>query len=243
MIQHTAAPARPAGTTRRGRVKGTSIVLADDHAVVRQGLRALLEAEEGLTVVGEAADGLAAIDVVEKLRPSVLVVDLMMPGLGGLDVTRRVMRRRSRKTRVVILSMHSSEAYLIEALKNGASAYVLKDASATELIRAIREAAAGRRYLSPPFSDQSIEAYLRKAQEPAVDSYQTLTAREREVFHLEAEGLSTAHTGERLFISKRTVETHRHRIHRKLGLAGQADVVRYALARGILLLGDKEKKS
>lgn len=231
----------PRGNVAARAPKSTSIVLADDHAVVRQGLRALLDAEPGLTVVGEAADGLAALDLVEKLRPAVLVVDLIMPGLGGLDVTRRVSRRRVRKTHVVILSMHANEAYLIEALQNGASAYVRKDASAVDLIRAIHEAAAGRRYLSPPFSDQSIEAYLRKANEPLVDSYQTLTAREREVFHLAAEGLSNAEVAERLFISKRTVETHRGRIHRKLGVHGQADIIRVALARGILLLEERTK--
>jgi len=224
------------------RMKGTTtIVLADDHAVVRQGLRALLDVEPGFSVVGEAADGLIAMRLVEQLRPLVLVVDLMMPGLGGLDVTRQVTRKARSRTRVVILSMHASEAYLLEALRNGASAYVLKDASSTELNQAIREAAAGRRYLSSPFSDTTIEAYLRKAKDAASDPYESLTRREREIFHLAAEGLSSVETAERLFISRRTVDTHRARILRKLGLRSQAEIVRYALGRGILRLDDSRQ--
>src|SRR5437867_7012593 len=170
---------------------GIRIFLADEHEVVRQGLRALLEAEPGLSVAGEASDGLAVVNLVEKLRPDVLVVDLMMPGLGGLDVTRQI-TRRSPRTRVVILSMHANEAFLLEALRNGASAYVMKGASAAELIRAIREVAAGRRYLGPPFSEKGIEAYLRKARTAAADPYESLTDREREGLHLAAEGLRSA---------------------------------------------------
>lgn len=212
-----------------------TIVLADDHQVVRQGLRALLQAEPGLSVIGEAADGLRVADIVQELEPDVLVVDLMMPGLGGLDATRQV-AKRSPATRVVILTMHASEAYVIESLRSGACAYVLKDAGASELVRAIREAAAGRRYLSPPFSEQSIETYLRKAREAVHDPYETLTAREREVLHLAAEGLTSAEMAKRLFISPRTAETHRAHILRKLGLRGQTDLVRYALKRGVLPL-------
>jgi two-component system, NarL family, response regulator NreC len=219
---------------RGGKSRDTSIVLADDHAVVRQGLRALLNAEPGLRVVGEAADGIEAVDLVEKLRPSVLVVDIMMPGLGGLDVTQRVTRRRSRRTNVVVLSMYSDEAYRIKALQNGALAYVRKDAGAEELIQAIQAAAEGHHHFNPPFSEQSIAKYRNDAGKPAVDPYETLTAREREIFHLTAEGLSQPEIAGRLFIDTRTVETHRRNIHRKLGVHGQADIVRIALARGIL---------
>ena len=223
-------------SVRTTKSRDTSIVLADDHAVVRQGLRALLEAEPGLKVVGEAADGITAVDLVEQLRPTVLVVDIMMPGLGGLDVTQRVTRRRSRKTKVVILSMHSDEAYRIKALQNGALAYVRKDAGAGELIQAIQAAAGGHHHFNPPFSEQSIEQYRNEADKPRVDPYETLTPREREIFHLTAEGLSQPEIAERLFIDVRTVETHRRHIHRKLGVHGQADIVRIALARGILPL-------
>jgi len=211
------------------------IILADDHEVVRKGLRALLEAESDLSVIGEAKDGLGAIDLTHKLKPDVLVLDLLMPGLGGLDVARQV-TKRSPKTRVVVLSIQADEAYVIEAFRNGASAYVLKDASAAELIHGIHEAAAGRRYLSAPFSDTAPETYLEKAKAPAEDPYDTLTPREREVLHLSAEGLTSAEISERLHISPRTAETHRaHALH-KLGLKGQTDLVRYALKRGILSL-------
>jgi two-component system response regulator NreC len=223
-------------SVRMAKSKDTSIVLADDHAVVRQGLRALLDAEPGLTVVGEAADGIAAVDLVEKLRPAVLVVDIMMPGLGGLDVTQQVTRRRSRKTKVVVLSMHSDEAYRIKALQNGALAYVRKDAGASELIQAIQAAAGGRHHFNPPFSDQSIEIYRNGADKPEADPYETLTRREKQIFLLTAQGLSQPGIAEKLFIATRTVETHRRHIYRKLGVRSQADIVRIALERGLLPL-------
>ena len=213
----------------------TTIVLADDHQIVRQGLRRLLEAEAGFAVVGEASDGLEVADLVERLRPNVLVLDLMMPGLSGLDVTRQVVRR-SPRTRVAILSMYSSVAYVAEALRNGAMAYVLKDAGGGELIGAIRAAATGRRYLSSPLSEKAVEAHERKALDAEVDIYETLTSREREVLHLAAEGLTASAMAERLGISPRTAETHRAHVMGKLGLQGRADLVRYALRRGLLAL-------
>jgi len=157
----------------------------------------------------------------------------MLPGLGGLEVTRQI-RKRSRKTRVVILSMHANEAYVLEALRNGAAGYVLKDASAAELIKAVREAVAGRRYLSPPLSNPAIEAYAQKMQGDVEDIYETLTTREREVLHLAAEGYTNAEIGKRLFISPRTVEIHRASMMQKLAIRNQTDLIRYALKRGIL---------
>ena len=211
----------------------TTIVLADDHRVVRQGLRALLEAESGFRLVGEAGDGLETVQLVERLHPDVLVLDLMMPGLNGLEVTLQV-GKRSPQTRVVILSMHANEAYVLEALRNGAAGYVLKDASAAELVQAVREVAAGRRYLSSPLSERAIEAYVGKAQETTLDRYETLTTREREVLHLVAEGHTNAEIAARLSISPRTAETHRANMMRKLGLQTQTDLIRYALRRGII---------
>jgi len=155
----------------------TTIVLADDHHVVRQGLRSLLEAEPDFSVVGEAGDGLEAAQLVERLQPDVLVLDLMMPGLNGLEVTRQV-SQRSPRTHVVILSMHPNEAYVLEALRAGAAAYVLKESTSAELVRAVREAVAGRRYLSPPLSEHAIEAYMQKAEPAVLDPYETLTARQ-----------------------------------------------------------------
>ena len=211
----------------------TTIVLADDHHVVRQGLRALLEAEPGLRVVGDTGDGLAVPELVERLKPDVLIVDVMMPGLNGLEVTRRV-SRRSPQTHVVVLSMHANEAYVLEALRAGATAYILKDSTSDELVRAVQNAVAGFRYLSPPLSELAIEAYVKKAEANTLDPYEMLTAREREVLHLAAEGLTRAEIAERLSISPRTVETHRANLMRKLGIRNQSELIRYAFQKGIL---------
>jgi two-component system response regulator NreC len=213
----------------------TTIVLADDHPVVRRGLRALLDAQTGFVVVGEAGEGQAALALVERQAPQVLVVDLMMPGLSGLEVTRQVTRRFP-GTRVIVLSMYGSEGYVLEALRNGAAGYVLKDASSDEVVRGIREVAAGRRYLSPPLSDHAIETYARRERGEPMDSYDTLTTREREILQMSAEGGSSGVIAERLSISPRTVETHRANLMRKLGLRNQTDLIRFALQRGILSL-------
>ena len=213
----------------------TTVVLADDHAIVRQGLRAVLEAASDFNVVGEAADGLQVLDLVEQLRPNVLVLDVMMPGLNGLEITRQV-RIRCPQTRVVILSMHADEGYVMEALRNGAAGYVLKEASTTEVAQAVREVAAGRRYLSQPLSERAIEVYAEKAQSAPLDLYETLTTREREVLQLCVEGCSSTEMATRLGISPRTADTHRANLMRKLGLQNQTALVRYALRRGILPL-------
>ena len=157
-------------------MKPTTVVLADDHQIVRKGLRALLEAEEDLSVVGEAADGLEALVLVERFQPTVLVADVVMPGLSGPDVAREV-RRRSPGTHTVILSMYANEAYVLEALTNGAYGYVVKEASAAEFLRAVREAAAGRRYLSPPLSESAVADYARRRRGKPVDLYEALTPR------------------------------------------------------------------
>jgi two-component system, NarL family, response regulator NreC len=220
----------------------THILLADDHRVVREGFRALLESEPDFEIVGETGDGLEAVRLVEQQKPHVLVVDLMMPGLNGLEVARQV-TQRSPRTRIVVLSMHANEAYVLEALKNGASAYVLKDASAAELVRAVREAVAGRRYLSPPLSEPAIDSYIERARNSdSLDLYDTLTNREREVLQLAAEGHTNGEIAGRLFISPRTVETHRANVMHKLGLRSQTELVRYALQRGILPLEGKVKR-
>jgi DNA-binding NarL/FixJ family response regulator len=211
-----------------------TLLLADDHQIVRQGLQALLGAQPDFQVVGEAADGPEAVRLTERLRPHVLVLDLTMPGLNGLAVAREVARRAPR-TRVVILSMHSDSAYVLEALRAGALAYVLKDAGAEELIRGIREAAEGRHYLSPPFSPDALGQYLRKAEGAPVDPYATLSAREREVLQLTVEGNSGVEIAGRLFISPRTVETHRANLMRKLGVRNQKELIRAALQHGILV--------
>jgi DNA-binding NarL/FixJ family response regulator len=208
-----------------------TLLLADDHLMVRQGLRALLAREPDLRLVGEAAEGLEALRLAERLRPDVLVLDLMMPGLNGLDVARQV-ARRSPETRVVILSMHAHEAYVLESLLAGAAGYVLKESSSDELVKAIRAVTAGGRYLSPPLSEEALGAYTRRTGSLPPDPYHTLTARERVVLQLTAEGHSGTDIAERLFISPRTVETHRANLMRKLKVRNQKELVRYALQRG-----------
>jgi DNA-binding NarL/FixJ family response regulator len=215
----------------------TRIVLADDHPVVRHGVRSLLQSEPDFSIVGEASDGLETVQLVERLQPEVLVVDLMIPRLNGLEVTRQV-KQRLPQTRVVVLSMHANEPYVLEALKNGASGYVLKDSSGTDLVLAVKQVLGGQRYLSPPLSERAVEAYLQRSQDTSFDPYDALTEREREVLHLAAEGLSNPDIAARLSISPRTVETHRANLMRKLGLRTQTDLIRYALKRGILPMED-----
>ncbi len=209
------------------------IVLADDHPIVRQGLRAAFEVEPGFTIVGEASDGLEAVKLTERLAPDVLVLDLMMPGLNGLEAARQI-SQRSPKTRIVILSVSAAEPHVLEALRHGAAAYVLKGSSIPDLVRAVREAAAGRHYLSPPLSERAIETYRAQAQAAPLDIYETLTTREREVLQLAAEGHTNAEIAARISLSPRTVETHRGNLMRKLGLRSQTDLIRYALRRGII---------
>jgi DNA-binding NarL/FixJ family response regulator len=211
-----------------------SILLADDHPIVRRGLRGLLEGEKDWAVVGEASNGSEAVEQVGRLKPAVLVVDLMMPGIDGLEVIRRV-RQLSPQTCVVILSMHANEACVLEALRAGASGYVLKDSTAEELAEAVRQVLAGRRFLSASLSERAIEAYVHKANSGAArEPYDMLTAREQEVLRLAAEGLTNSEIGNRLSISPRTAETHRTNLMRKLGFESPTDLIRFAIRKGIL---------
>jgi DNA-binding NarL/FixJ family response regulator len=208
-------------------------MLADDHQVVLEGLKALLANEPDLQVIGEANDGLSVLPLVEKLQPEVLVLDLMMPGLNGLEVTRQL-HQKCPNTRVIVLSMHANEAYVVEALRNGASGYVLKQAQGKVLVEAIRTVLTGKRYLSEPLSEEQLSRFEQKMTGAALDPYETLSSREREVLQLAAEGLTNAEIGKKLDIGKRTVETHRANLIRKLGLKSHAELVRYAVKRGLL---------
>lgn len=210
-----------------------SIVVADDHQVVREGLRALLESQDNMQVVGEAGGGVETTRVVEQVKPDVLVLDLMMQDMNGIEVTRQVCKRCP-YTQVIILSMHGSEAYVVEALRAGARGYVLKESSSSDLVSAVHAVMGGRRYLSPSLSERAIEVYTEKAEESLVDPYETLTAREREVLHLAAQGMTNAEIAEQLYIGQRTVETHRNSLMRKLGLKNQAAMIRYALKHEII---------
>ncbi len=212
----------------------TTILLADDHQVVRLGIRTLLEAEVDFSVIGEAADGVEADRLAEQLRPDVLIIDLMMPGINGLEVTRHVSQRLP-MTHIIILSMHANESYVLEALRNGAAAYILKDSSAKDIVYAVREVVAGRRYLSPPLSERAIETYVQQSKEEAMlDPYEKLTSREREVLYLAAQGYHATDIAEQLCISPRTAEVHRANLMRKLELHTRTELIRYALCRGII---------
>ncbi|MHB8855694.1 MAG: response regulator [Bellilinea sp.] len=209
-----------------------TVLLADDHIVMRQGLRALIDSQTDLEVVGEASNGHEALEMIHQKKPAVSVLDLMMPGLSGLEVTRQVWRI----SQVLILSMHADEAYVIEALRKGASGYVLKDATANELIQAIRIVASGQRYLSSPFSERAISAYIQRVKTGSLEPYDTLTTREREILQLVAEGRNSAEIAQRLSISPRTVEAHRASLNRKLDIHSQADLIRLAMKKGLLPL-------
>lgn len=210
----------------------TTAIIADDHDIVRRGLRGIFEANGSCKVVAEAADGLTAAQLVEKHRPNILVLDLNMPRLHGMEVLRQV-RASSPQTRVIVLSMHNDEAYVIEALRAGAMAYILKGSESLEIAQALTEVLAGRRFLSAPLSEWAINALVSK---PATDAdpLQTLSQRERMVLQLAAEGHNNPEIAEKLFISPRTAETHRTNLLRKLGLQTQTDLVRFAIRKGLI---------
>jgi two-component system, NarL family, response regulator NreC len=210
-----------------------TILLADDHPFVRRGIRNLLDSETDLSVVGEAEDGVQVVQLAEKFRPDILVVDLMMPNLNGLEVLKQV-RHRSPKTRMVVLSMQSAEPYVVEAFRSGAVGYVLKDSAPDELIYAIRQALIDVRYLSPKLPERLITAMTESARRVEQDAYENLTDREREVFQMAAEGKTAAEIAKILSISPRTAELHRGRMMNKLGLRSQTELVRYAVKRGVI---------
>jgi two-component system, NarL family, response regulator NreC len=210
-----------------------TILLADDHPFVRRGIRNLLDSETDLSVVGEAEDGVQVVQLAEKFRPDILVVDLMMPNLNGLEVLKQV-RHRSPKTRMVVLSMQSAEPYVVEAFRSGAVGYVLKDSAPDELIYAIRQALIDVRYLSPKLPERLITAMTEPARRVEQDAYENLTDREREVFQMAAEGKTAAEIAKILSISPRTAELHRGRMMNKLGLRSQTELVRYAVKRGVI---------
>lgn len=209
----------------------TGIILADDHQILRDALRLLLETQTDFKVIAETGDGLDALQLTERHKPDILIVDLMMPGLSGLEVARRA-RSLFPAVKVIVLSMHDAESYVVEALNAGVAGYVLKKSSSQELIFAIRQALEGGVYLSPSLNERAIEAYIRRAQDS--DPYETLTPREREIFQLAAEGTSNPRIAERLSLSPRTVEMHRGNMMKKLGLNSQTELVKYAVKRGMV---------
>lgn len=210
-----------------------TIVLAEDHSVVRSGLRTLLERQQNFRVIGEASDGIEAVRITEKLAPDILILDLSMGGLHGLEVARHLMHRKL-KTRIVVLSMHANEDYIRQAFKLNVSAYVPKECEFSVLASAIVAVASGKHYLPPSVSDVIVNAYVAGTSGDVTSSYDMLTDREREVLQLIADGLTNAEVSKRLFISSRTVESHRASLKKKLKLKNEAEIVRYAVEKGLL---------
>jgi DNA-binding NarL/FixJ family response regulator len=210
--------------------------LVDDHPIVRQGLRHLLDDEPDFKVLGEAGDGVEALLLVERLKPDILIVDMMMPGMNGLEVLRQI-KKISPMTRTIVLSMQSADAYVIEAVKNGAAGYVLKETGPSELVDALREVNRGNQYFSAKLS-MRLELNGLRVEDASLDVYETLTSREREILQMVAEGRSSAEIGKKLAISPRTVEIHRSNLMKKLSLGNQSELIRYAIKRGIISINE-----
>jgi two-component system response regulator NreC len=210
------------------------IVLADDHAVMRTGLRLVLERQSDFSVVGEASDGREAVALVQREAPDVLVMDIGMPNLNGIEAARQV-AGAAPQVAVVILSMHSDEAYVLRALKAGARGYLLKESAESDLIAAIRAVHAGKAFFSPAVSRMLVEDYVRQLQDREIeDSYELLTTREREILQLVAEGKSNKEVAAVLNLSLYTIETHRGNLMEKLGLHTVPELILYAVRKGVI---------
>ena len=210
------------------------IVLADDHTILREGLRALLTADDEIVVVGEAQDGREAVRCVERLEPDLLLMDLSMPRMSGMDAIREI-KKRYPDTKIIALTVHKTEEYLLTTLQAGADGYVLKDATHDELVMAIRTVMAGKSYLSPDVSEKVIEGYLvGKESNRSLSAWETLSQREREVLKLIAEGYKNKEIAEDLCISLKTVEKHRANLMKKLDLHNAAALTVYAVEKGLV---------
>ena len=207
------------------------VIIVDDHQMVREGLRSLLVGEKDMEVIAEAGDGWEGVRLAEKLAPDVVIMDIAMPELNGIEATRQILARTT-GVRVMVLSMHSDKRFVERTLKAGASGYLLKDCAFEELVRAIRTVMAGQIYLSPGIASLVVREYL----ENGLDSPPVLSAREREVLQLIAEGKSTKEVGTLLHISIKTVETHRQQIMKKLHLRTVAELTKYAIREGLTTL-------
>jgi two-component system response regulator NreC len=212
----------------------TRIVLADDHTVVRKGLRMLLESYPDFLVVADAADGRQAVALVEEHRPDVVVMDVAMPILNGIEAARQISAKLP-NVAIVFLSMHSDEAYVLKALKAGARAYLLKDSAEHDLINAVKAVSEGKAFFSPAISKMLVEDYMRQMRDRGVeDSFELLTTREREILQLLAEGKSNKQVAAVLNLSLYTVETHRGNIFQKLNLHSTAELILYAIRKGVI---------
>lgn len=215
-------------------MKAIRILLADDHTVVRKGLRLLLESHPGFKVIADAADGREAVALAEEHAPDVVVMDVAMPILNGIEAARQISAKVP-QTSIVFLSMHSDEGYVLKALKAGARAYLLKDSAEHDLINAVKAVSEGKAFFSPAISKMLVEDYMRQMQERKVeDSYDLLTTREREILQLLAEGRNNKEAANILNLSLYTVETHRSNILQKLNLHSGAELILYAIRKGVI---------
>lgn len=207
------------------------VLLVEDHHIVRQGFKALLEDDPEITVIGETGDGLEAVSLAQAQKPDVVIVDIGLPNMNGLDVTKKV-KAIPHSPHVIILSMYAAEVYVLRAFKNGASGYVVKSAT-DDLVYAVKQVVSGNRFLGSPFAEKAIDAYLARAATSSGD-YESLTSREREVLQYLAEGSSAADVASLLNISPRTVEVHRSNIMAKLKLNSSKEIVKYAALKDII---------
>jgi DNA-binding NarL/FixJ family response regulator len=215
-------------------MKKLGVLLADDHTLIRAGLRMVVDAQPDLSVIAEADNGREAVAMAQALKPDVVVMDIGMPSLNGIEAARQI-RGSLPDTQIVMLSMHSDEGYVLRSLKAGAKAYLLKDSAEADLARAIRAAAAGKSFFSPAVGKVLLEDYMRKLQRTgAEDSYELLSPREREILQLVAEGNSSKEIANLLNLSVYTVETHRARVMQKLNLRGIPELTLYAVRKGII---------
>jgi two-component system response regulator NreC len=210
------------------------ILVVDDHAIVREGVRMILAKEPDLEVVGEAGDGAQALELTERMRPDVVIMDISMPGMGGIEAT-QTLRAQHPDVQVLALTMHEDESYVFQLLRAGAAGYVLKRAAAQDLVQAVRAAAKGDAFLYPSVARKVVEDYLKRVESGEErERYDGLTGREKEILTLIAQGLSNQQIAEKLYISIKTVQTHRAHILEKLGLHDRTELVRYAIRKGLI---------
>jgi DNA-binding NarL/FixJ family response regulator len=211
------------------------VLLADDHKIFRDGLRTMIEKDAGMEVVAEAENGRKAVKLAEKLSPNVIIMDVSMPDLNGIEATRKIIAGTS-NVKVIALSMHSDRRFVLGMLEAGASAYLLKDCAFAELVSAIRQVAAGNTYLSPKIADVVVKGYLNKVSDTSLTTRTILTSREREILQLLAEGLSAKEIAAHLNLSIKTIETHRRNIMEKLEIHTIAELTKYAIREGLVAL-------
>ena len=213
-----------------GKIK---VLVADDHTILRQGIKALLDNQEGIEVIGEAKDGREALAIIEETLPDVILMDIAMPGLNGLEATRRI-KKKFPRMKVLVLTMYTNEEYIFQILNAGANGYLVKETAFQDLISAIKAVYKNEAFMSPSISKKVINSYIKKAQDDEEKTCEILTTREREILQLIAEGNSSKKIAELLFISPKTVETHRTHIMDKLNIHNRTGLIKYAIRKGMV---------